>query len=194
MVCKELRLRCRFHCGVMPARLDDRPPFGDLGLVLGSECLWRLLLLGENLLRDMVSLSRVVGSASDFTSCELSIRCPSGPDRGSWRCRSFRFPRGGPDERALDCPSDAAWSRADCTADRERADAEGCRRSRRRHLRRPTNGPIVAHSAVSKILFIDHSRDFECCSCCWMGAWHGDCAPMQLRCRDVYFGQAPHGI
>ena len=36
------------------------------------------------------------------------------------------------DERAQECPSDAARSRADCAASGERADVEGRRRSRRR--------------------------------------------------------------
>src|SRR3954464_7319229 len=38
--------------------------------------------------------------------------------------------KGEPDEHAQECPSDPARSRANCTAGRERADAEGRRRSR----------------------------------------------------------------
>jgi len=32
--------------------------------------------------------------------------------------------KGEPDERAQECPADAAWSKADCTAGRERADGD----------------------------------------------------------------------
>ena len=44
-------------------------------------------------------LCRHITYARELASCELSLGCPSGPDRGSWSCEASGF-SGGPDERA----------------------------------------------------------------------------------------------
>src|SRR5438552_2032431 len=51
---------------------------------------------------------------SSCSSCELSLGCPSGPDRGSWGCEASAI-LVRTDERAQECPAHAAWSRSDCT-------------------------------------------------------------------------------